>query len=184
MICFPCPCFAAFCSYMCPFLRSALSSFRSFPWLPVLRSLRCTNCYPFSILPSQLKGKTNKIKAPCWVSLPVNCYSNCLPFVLAVWGLMAWADWVRSWLWGDGSRLALSVWVTQESLSEKVSFISLAAWGTCAIWWAQGTPLSSSCVFRQQLTCTREDFGSAVRLVLLVCVELSIGWPLPILVPE
>lgn len=36
------------------------------------------------------------------------------------------------------------------------------------------TPLSSTCVFRQQLDLYLDDFGSAVRLGPLVCVELSI----------
>lgn len=114
---FPCPCFAAFCSYICPFKKSALSSLISFPWLPVPQSVwDVPIVIPFLFL-SQLMGKTNpKELIAGLVSLLTGTPIACLLFGLyeSSWGLI-WTDWVRNWLWGGCSRMAHNMWVTQES---------------------------------------------------------------------
>lgn len=200
MICFPCPCFATFCSQICPFLKSALSSFRSFPWLPVLQCLwDVPIVITFLFFHSSLRAKLTKkkkIKTKKSHQTPKKLLAGlvylltvtpiaCLLFWLyeGSWGL-TWTDWVTSWLWGGCSRLPLNMWMTQESLLEKVSLASLAAWGTCAMQGAQVDTVELHLCLLTAAGLALEDFGSAVRLVPLVCVELSVGYSLPILVPE
>lgn len=136
-----------FCSYICSFFMSALSSFRSFPWLPVLQSLPDVPIViPFLFFHPSLRAKLKKKKNPkkkrkSKLLAGLVCLLTVTPIACLLFGLhgsswgMTCTDWVRIWLWVGCSRLALRMWVTQES--EKVSLASLAARGICAMWWAQ-----------------------------------------------
>lgn len=165
-------------SMFCCFLFIYLSLFKvSFiliqihPMVTCVSKLpRCTNCYSFPILPPQLKGKTNKKPTPCWVSLPVNCHSNCLPFVLAVWGLLrADLEWLSQelavrWLQQTGPQYLGD---SRVPLGKRLISFSCCL-GTCAMPWAQVDTLELHLCPWTAARLALEDFGSATRLVLLV----------------
>lgn len=171
MIYLPCPCFAAFCSSICPFLKSALSSFRSIPWLPVFQSFPDVPIVtPFLFFHPSLRAKLTKKPTPCWVSLPVNCHSNCLPFVLAVWGLLrADLEWLSQelavrWLQQTGPQYLGD---SRVPLGKRLISFSCCL-GTCAMPWAQVDTLELHLCPWTAARLALEDFDSATRLVLLV----------------
>lgn len=150
MIGFPNPKKPCFVAFLFIYLFLFHVSFILIQILPLVtcasKPPRCTNCYSFSILPSQFKGKTKKKKNPkkkrkSKLLAGLVCLLTVTPIACLLFGLhgsswgMTCTDWVRIWLWVGCSRLALRMWVTQES--EKVSLASLAARGICAMWWAQ-----------------------------------------------